>query len=105
MINIDFLFSGKLYMSWLALVTLAFLYNCTVIPLRGVFPYQNPTNLYYWMIFDYICDFIYLIDIILFKSRVQFVNEGLLEVSIFTCLYKITIYNIFMIDMAYITIR
>ncbi|CAE1332046.1 CNGB1 [Acanthosepion pharaonis] len=70
---------SKLYMSWLALVTLAFLYNCTVIPLRGVFPYQNPTNLYYWMIFDYICDFIYLIDIILFKSRVQFVNEGLLE--------------------------
>ncbi|XP_036358557.1 cyclic nucleotide-gated cation channel beta-3-like isoform X2 [Octopus sinensis] len=72
---------SKLYMSWLALVTLAFLYNCTVIPLRGVFPYQTEDNFYYWMAMDYLCDFVYLIDIIIFKSRVQFVNEGLLETN------------------------
>ncbi|XP_062611191.1 cyclic nucleotide-gated cation channel beta-1-like isoform X2 [Saccostrea cucullata] len=70
---------SKLYMSWLALVTLCFTYNVSVIPLRGIFPYQNNKNLIYWLICDYFCDFIYLLDILVFKPRLTFLNSGLME--------------------------
>jgi hypothetical protein len=47
----------------------------------GYFPgYQTPENIIYWWIADYTCDAIYLADIFLVKRRVQFINNGLLEV-------------------------
>ncbi|GFO46757.1 cyclic nucleotide-gated cation channel beta-1 [Plakobranchus ocellatus] len=70
---------SKIYVSWLFLVTLAFMYNAIVIPLRGVFPYQTEHNVRYWMCADYFCDVIYLLDIILFKSRLRFINNGVGE--------------------------
>ena len=74
--------SGKIYISWLFLVTLAFMYNAIVIPLRGVFPYQTVHNLNYWLIGDYLCDGVYLIDILLFKCRLRFANNGIVEVTL-----------------------
>lgn len=71
---------GKIYMCWLALVTLCFTYNVSVIPLRGVFPYQSPGNLTYWLICDYLSDLVYLLDVLIFKPRLTFLNSGLLEV-------------------------
>ena len=73
--------TGKIYVSWLFLVTLAFMYNAVVIPLRGVFPYQTPDNLRYWLAADYVCDFVYLLDIVVFKSRLRFINNGIDEVG------------------------
>ncbi|XP_052231236.1 uncharacterized protein LOC127844792 isoform X3 [Dreissena polymorpha] len=70
---------SKLYLFWLFIVTCAFLYNAWVIPLRAAFPYQTDDNIMYWLIADYTCDVIYIIDIILFKSRISFLNSGLKE--------------------------
>ncbi|GFO45984.1 cyclic nucleotide-gated cation channel beta-1 [Plakobranchus ocellatus] len=70
---------SKIYVSWLFLVTLAFMYNAVVIPLRGVFPYQTSDNLRYWMTADYFCDLVYLLDILVFKSRLRFINNGIDE--------------------------
>ncbi|XP_052716502.1 cyclic nucleotide-gated cation channel beta-1-like isoform X3 [Crassostrea angulata] len=70
---------SKIYMCWLALVTLCFTYNVSVIPLRGIFPYQTPSNVTYWLICDYISDLVYLLDILVFKPRLTFLNSGLLE--------------------------
>ncbi|GFS00676.1 cyclic nucleotide-gated cation channel [Elysia marginata] len=70
---------SKIYVSWLFLVTLAFMYNAVVIPLRGVFPYQTAENLRYWLAADYVCDLVYLLDIIVFKSRLRFINNGIDE--------------------------
>ena len=67
-------------MSWLALVTACFMYNAWAIPLRGVFPYQTKNNLSYWLACDYFCDLIYLLDILIFKPRVTYLNSGLMEV-------------------------
>ncbi|XP_069114522.1 uncharacterized protein [Argopecten irradians] len=70
---------SKLYMTWLFLVTLCFMYNAWVIPLRGVFPYQNQSNLIYWLICDYTCDAIYILDIMLVKPHLTYLNSGLVE--------------------------
>ncbi|XP_059141680.1 potassium/sodium hyperpolarization-activated cyclic nucleotide-gated channel 1-like isoform X2 [Physella acuta] len=72
---------SKTYVTWLFFVALAFMYNAVVIPLRGVFPYQTDDNVRYWLIADYICDFIYLIDICLFKVRLRFANDGIVETN------------------------
>ncbi|XP_056022845.1 cyclic nucleotide-gated cation channel beta-1-like isoform X6 [Ostrea edulis] len=72
---------SKIYMCWLALVTLCFTYNVSVIPLRGVFPYQTNSNLTYWLICDYLSDFVYLLDILVFKPRLTYLNSGLLEAN------------------------
>ncbi|CAJ0594316.1 unnamed protein product [Cylicocyclus nassatus] len=68
---------GRFYMSWLFLVTAAFLYNAYCIPLRSSYPYQTKTNLIYWLIIDYTCDIIYLIDMTLIKPRLRFMKGGI----------------------------
>lgn len=57
-------------------VTLAFLYNCWVIPLRSAFHYQTPSNIRKWMTCDYIADVIYLADLLFFKPRVMYLSDG-----------------------------
>lgn len=59
----------------------AYMYNVTVIPLRAVFPYQTPENTVYWLIFDYTCDIIYILDILIFKGRLRFTDNGIVEVG------------------------
>ena len=76
----DVYLPGKLYLFWLFIVTLAFMYNAYSIPLRAVFPYQTSENLKYWLLCDYICDLIYVLDILIFKVRISFLNSGLKEV-------------------------
>ncbi|GBP98031.1 Cyclic nucleotide-gated cation channel beta-1 [Eumeta japonica] len=39
---------GKLYISWLCVVSISFLYNAWVIPLRSAFPFQTPANTNMW---------------------------------------------------------
>ncbi|XP_030766684.1 cyclic nucleotide-gated cation channel beta-1 isoform X2 [Sitophilus oryzae] len=68
--------NGKIFVSWMALVTLAVLYNAWVIPLRSTFPFQTKENRRYWMLFDYTADLIYLMDVILVQPRVKYLNEG-----------------------------
>ncbi|XP_076470113.1 uncharacterized protein LOC143300380 isoform X2 [Babylonia areolata] len=70
---------SKLYVMWLFVVMLTYMYNSTVIPLRAVFPYQTQANWRYWLVADYICDFIYLVDIIVFKTRLRFTHNGIVE--------------------------
>ena len=62
--------------AWLFVVCCAFLYNAWSIFLRSVFPYQTPSNVTQFMLVDYIFDAIYLMDMILFKSRVRFIENG-----------------------------
>lgn len=69
-------FSGKLYISWLMIVTVAYTYNSWVLPLRCCFPYQTESNLKAWMYADYTMDFIYLMDLVVVKSRVMYLSDG-----------------------------
>ncbi|XP_058838343.1 cyclic nucleotide-gated cation channel beta-3 [Topomyia yanbarensis] len=67
---------GKFYISWLFIVSLSFLYNAWVIPLRSSFPYQTPENTKYWIAIDICADVIYLIDILFVKHRIMYLFEG-----------------------------
>ncbi|EHB11209.1 Cyclic nucleotide-gated cation channel beta-3, partial [Heterocephalus glaber] len=68
--------TDRLYLLWLLLVTIAYNWNCWLIPLRVVFPYQTPDNTHYWLITDIICDIIYLCDMLLIQPRLKFIRGG-----------------------------
>ncbi|KAM4554434.1 LOW QUALITY PROTEIN: uncharacterized protein V3H82_018656 [Fundulus diaphanus] len=65
-----------MYVLWMFLVSLAWNWNVWLIPVRWAFPYQTPDNIYYWLVTDYVCDLIYILDIAVFQPRLQFVCEG-----------------------------
>lgn len=67
---------GRGYISWLMLVTFCYSYNAWCIALRATFPYQTPKNTPIWMVGDYLCDVVYLIDVALVKPRLMFLHEG-----------------------------
>ncbi|XP_075432653.1 cyclic nucleotide-gated channel beta-1 [Ascaphus truei] len=68
--------TNLMYVLWLFFVVMAWNWNCWLIPVRWAFPYQTPSNIYYWLLIDYLCDLIYLLDIVVFQVRLQFVRGG-----------------------------
>ncbi|XP_030645122.1 cyclic nucleotide-gated cation channel beta-1 [Chanos chanos] len=69
-------FTNLVYVLWLFFVTLAWNWNVWFIPVRWAFPYQTPDNFYFWLLADYLCDSIYILDILVFQPRLQFVRGG-----------------------------
>ena len=67
---------GSLYIFWLCIVSMTFLYNAWVIPLRSTFPFQTPENTNYWLVADFCADAIYLLDIVFIKHRIMFLHDG-----------------------------
>ncbi|KAI6203561.1 Tax-2 [Aphelenchoides besseyi] len=65
------------YLFWLCFVVVAFLYNALAIPLRSTYPYQTDENVLYWMVCDYVCDFIYVLDLLAVKPRLTFMRGGI----------------------------
>ncbi|XP_077983104.1 uncharacterized protein LOC144437944 [Glandiceps talaboti] len=68
--------SGNWWLTWLNIVSIAFIYNAIVIFLRGIFPAAHEGNIGFWLTFDYLCDFIYITDIFL-HMRIKFLYHGL----------------------------
>ncbi|NXO04373.1 CNGB1 protein, partial [Rhinopomastus cyanomelas] len=68
--------TNLMYVLWLFFVVMAWNWNCWLIPVRWAFPYQTPANIYCWLLVDYLCDLIYLLDILVFQTRLQFVQGG-----------------------------
>lgn len=71
-----------MYILWLFFVVLAWNWNCWLIPVRWAFPYQTPDNIHLWLLMDYLCDLVYLLDITVFQMRLQFVRGGDIIVSL-----------------------
>lgn len=67
---------GRFYISWLFIVTLSFLYNAFVIPLRTSFPFQTPENYKMWMLMDAAADVVYVMDILFVKHRTMYLFDG-----------------------------
>lgn len=67
---------GRIFVSWMFLVTLGYMYNCWTIPFRSTFPYQTPTNRPVWMFFDYFFDVVYILDVILVQPRIMYISDG-----------------------------
>lgn len=100
------------YISWLMLVTIAFLYNCWIIFLRASFPYQTESNLTTFFAFDYASDLIYILDILIFKCRVTFVEKGQVIRDAKRCqqhyhdssMYKFDCLSLLPLDIAYLLV-
>ncbi|RXN24073.1 cyclic nucleotide-gated cation channel beta-1-like protein [Labeo rohita] len=69
-------FTNLIYVLWLLCVSLAFNWNAWMIPVRWAFPYQTPDNIHVWLLIDYLCDAVYILDILAFQPRLQFVYHG-----------------------------
>lgn len=67
---------GLIYVIWLFFVTMAWNWNLWLIPVRWAFPYQTASNLHLWLLADYLCDAVYILDILVFQPRLQFVRAG-----------------------------
>ncbi|CAL2029173.1 unnamed protein product [Caenorhabditis brenneri] len=103
---------GRFYMTWLLLVTFCFLYNAFCIPLRSSYPYQTADNWMYWAMVDYICDAIYIIDMLIIKPRLRFTRGGI-QVKTFgdtqkhyimTRTFKLDILSIIPTDLIYMLV-
>lgn len=70
------LYIGWFYISWLCVVSMSFLYNAWVIPLRSSFPFQTIENTNVWLAMDFCADVIYLIDVVFIKHRLMYLYEG-----------------------------
>lgn len=70
--------SGRLAYYWTSIISLAFLYNFWVIIFRFSFYELTAENFLLWFIFDYTCDFLYLMDI-MFNFRTAYLEEGVLQ--------------------------
>ena len=70
--------SGRLAYWWTSIISLAFLYNFWIIIFRFSFHELTHENLLIWFIFDYSCDFLYLMDI-MFNFRTAYLEEGVLQ--------------------------
>lgn len=70
--------SGRLAYWWTSIISLAFLYNFWIIIFRFSFHELTHENLLIWFIFDYTCDFLYLMDI-MFNFRTAYLEEGVLQ--------------------------
>ncbi|XP_047658206.1 LOW QUALITY PROTEIN: cyclic nucleotide-gated cation channel beta-1-like [Tachysurus fulvidraco] len=69
-------FTNLGYVLWLFLVTLAWNWNVWMIPVRWAFRYDVKGSLYLWLLADYLCDTIYILDVLLFQPRLQFIRGG-----------------------------
>lgn len=64
------------YVTWLCIIMGCYLYNCWVIPLLTFFPYCTPDNERIWFYFDCVVDCFYLLDLVLIKPRVMYLEDG-----------------------------
>lgn len=64
------------YITWLFIVASVFIYNSIAIFYRATFPYEQESGTQMFFIVDLFCDLLYLLDMIHFKSRLMFVQNG-----------------------------
>ncbi|CAF0931936.1 unnamed protein product [Adineta steineri] len=67
------------HLTWLLFVAMGYLYNFISIPLRIAFPVwkKGETNIWLWMIIDYSCDVLYVIDTYFVQTRIKYLENGL----------------------------
>lgn len=62
-------------------MAVAYNYNAWFCTARLAFPYHSPAANVYWVICDVLSDLVYLVDIVIWQPRLQFVKGGDIIVS------------------------
>nr|XP_020014016.1 cGMP-gated cation channel alpha-1 [Castor canadensis] len=79
--------SGNVYYNWLFCITLPVMYNWTMIIARACFDELQSDYLEYWLIFDYLSDIVYLVDMFV-RTRTGCLEQGLLVKDKFKLIEK-----------------
>jgi cyclic nucleotide gated channel beta 1 len=73
---------SRIYLVWLFLVSLTFVYNAIVIPYRAAFIDPHADEYFYiWLTIDYLCDAVYIIDLIIWKPSIRTYVNGIEELD------------------------
>ncbi|PVD21328.1 hypothetical protein C0Q70_19501 [Pomacea canaliculata] len=75
-------------------------------------PLPDTENTVYWLIFDYTCDIIYILDILIFKGRLRFTDNGIVETDrqktkkhyYSKWMFKFDIFSLMPLDLFYILV-
>ncbi|KAM4019386.1 cyclic nucleotide-gated channel alpha-2 [Anomaloglossus baeobatrachus] len=101
--------SGKWYYRWLLVISLPVLYNWFLLVVRACFNDLQTSFIIVWLTLDYVCDVIYIIDILI-RFRTGFLEQGLLvrdpkmlsDSYIGTLQFKLDIISILPTDLGYL---
>ncbi|XP_023272207.1 LOW QUALITY PROTEIN: cyclic nucleotide-gated channel rod photoreceptor subunit alpha-like [Seriola lalandi dorsalis] len=69
--------AGNTYYHWLFIITIPVMYNWTLIIARACFEELQTEYVHYWFIVDFVCDMVYIADMI-FRTRTGYLEQGLL---------------------------
>ncbi|XP_018432468.1 PREDICTED: cyclic nucleotide-gated olfactory channel-like [Nanorana parkeri] len=103
--------SGKWYYRWLLVIALSVLYNWFLLVVRACFDDLQISYVIAWLTLDYVCDIIYIIDIII-RFRTGFLEQGLLVRDtkmlsvnyIRTLQFKLDVLSILPTDLVYLAV-
>ncbi|XP_018432469.1 PREDICTED: cyclic nucleotide-gated olfactory channel-like [Nanorana parkeri] len=103
--------SGKWYYRWLLVIALSVLYNWFLLVVRACFDDLQTNYVRAWLTLDYVCDIVYIIDIII-RFRTGFLEQGLLvrdtkmlsDNYIRTLQFKLDVLSILPTDLGYLAV-
>ncbi|XP_045887643.1 cyclic nucleotide gated channel subunit alpha 2a isoform X2 [Micropterus dolomieu] len=103
--------SDDAYYNWLLVIGAAVFYNWTLLVVRACFDDLQMRNVLVWLVLDYICDGVYILDIAV-RLHTGFLDQGLMvkdvrrlrETYVRTPQCKIDICSILPTDLLYLTV-
>ncbi|XP_040178713.1 cyclic nucleotide-gated olfactory channel-like [Rana temporaria] len=103
--------SGKWYYRWLYVIAAPVLYNWFLLIVRACFNDLQTSYIIVWLTLDYICDIIYIMDIVI-RFRTGFLEQGRLvrdtkmlsDNYIHTLQFKLDVLSILPTDLGYLAI-
>nr|XP_060612578.1 cyclic nucleotide-gated olfactory channel-like [Anolis sagrei ordinatus] len=103
--------AGKRYYRWLLVVTFPILYNWTALIARACFNELQRRYLRWWLVLDYLSDFIYLADMVI-QMRTGFLEQGLLvkdgkrlwEHYVASWQFKLDVLSLMPTDLGYLAV-
>nr|XP_046262174.1 cyclic nucleotide-gated cation channel-like isoform X2 [Scatophagus argus] len=103
--------SDDAYYHWLVMIGAAVFYNWTLLVVRACFDELQMRNVLVWLVLDYICDGVYILDIAV-RLHTGFLDQGLVvkdvqrlrETYIRTLQCKLDISSILPTDLLYLTV-
>ncbi|CAH8596638.1 unnamed protein product [Schistosoma turkestanicum] len=99
---------SNIYLLWLGILLLAVLYNYITIPLREAFNiYDGEENMTLWYTLNSLMDILYLLDIVILRPRIEFLDHGIIKTDFKSCAlhyfkslqFKIDIVSIIPLDL------
>ncbi|KAM9741559.1 cyclic nucleotide-gated cation channel-like isoform 1-T2 [Menidia menidia] len=103
--------SDDTYYHWLIVIGTAVFYNCTLLVVRACFDELQMSKVLVWLVLDYICDGVYILDIAV-RLHTGFLDQGLLvkdvrrlrETYVGTLQCKLDICSILPTDLLYLIV-